>query len=163
MLVIDRQLRRDDHMTLQTDGRVLLAARAWVMAALVLAIGALGLAGPASHAQPPKEKGKDKGKRPAVKLGLNLNDAKRACQGYTLLAPANSTTTYLIDMEGRVVKTWQSDCKPGHSAYLLENGHLLRAGALVNPPFHVFGGAAGRIQEFSWDGELLWDFTFAAD
>ncbi len=66
-------------------------------------------------------------------------------------------------MEGRVVKTWQSDCKPGHSAYLLENGHLLRAGALVNPPFHVFGGAAGRIQEFSWDGELLWDFTHADD
>jgi hypothetical protein len=132
-----------------------------MMAALILAIGALGLTRPASHAQPPKEKGKDKGKRPAVKLGLNLNDAKKACQGYTLLAPANSTTTYLLDMEGWVVKTWQSDCKPGHSAYLLPNGHLLRAGAVVNPPFFVFGGAGGRIQEFSWDGELLWDFTLA--
>jgi hypothetical protein len=131
------------------------------MAALVLGIGAFSLTGPRSHAQPPKDK--NKGKQPAVKLGLHLNDTKRACQGYTLLAPANSTTTYLIDMEGRVVKTWQSDCKPGHSAYLLENGNLLRAGALVNPPFHVFGGAGGRIQEFSWDGELLWDFTYADD
>jgi hypothetical protein len=140
-------------MTLQWNGP---AARAWVTAAFVLGIAALG---PDSHAQPPK----DEGKPPAVKLGLNLNDAKGACAGYTLLAPANSTTTYLIDMDGRVVKTWQSDCKPGHSAYLLENGHLLRAGSVVNPPFLVFGGAGGRIQEFSWDGDLLWDFTYATD
>jgi hypothetical protein len=132
------------------------------MAALVVGIGALCLGGPRSHAQPPNDKSKDKGKQPAVKLGLHLNAAK-ACQGYTLLAPANSTATYLIDMEGRVVRTWQSDCKPGHSAYLLPNGNLLRAGALVNPPFHVFGGAGGRIQELSWDGEVLWDFTYADD
>jgi hypothetical protein len=127
------------------------------MAALILGIGAFGLVGPDSHGQQPK----DEGKQPAVKLGLNLNDAKGVCAGYTLLAPANSTTTYLLDMEGRVVHTWQSDCKPGHSAYLLENGHLLRAGAVVNPPFPVFGGAGGRIQEFSWDGDLLWDYTYA--
>ncbi|HSQ58252.1 MAG TPA: aryl-sulfate sulfotransferase, partial [Gemmata sp.] len=121
----------------------------------------MGLSAPDSLAQTPKGEGKDK--PPAVRLGLNLSDAKAACAGYTLMAPANSTTTYLIDLDGRVVKTWQSDCKPGHSAYLLENGHLLRPGTLVNPPFHVFGGAAGRIQEFSWDGELLWDFTYADD
>jgi hypothetical protein len=66
-------------------------------------------------------------------------------------------------MDGRVVKSWPSDYKPGHSVYLLENGNLLRPGALVNPPFRVFGGAGGRIQEFSWDGELLWDFTYADD
>ena len=79
-------------MTLQNDGQARLA-RAWVMAALVLGIGALGLTGPHSHAQPPKDKGTDTGKQPAVKLGLHLNDAKKACQGYTLLAPANSTST----------------------------------------------------------------------
>src|SRR5207302_4855779 len=134
--------------------------RTWMMLALLIGIAAFSLASPKSNAQPPKDEPKDKGK-PAVKLGLNLNDEKQALKGYTLLAPANSTTTYLIDMEGRVVKTWQSDCKPGHSAYLLPNGHLLRAGAVVNPPFFVFGGAGGRIQEFSWDGELLWDCTYA--
>jgi hypothetical protein len=143
-------------MKLQKDCPARLG-QAWVMAAVVLGVGASSLVGPPLHAQPPK----DGDKKTAVKLGLNLHDAKKACQGYTLLAPANSTTTYLLDMEGRVVKTWQSDCKPGHSAYLLENGHLLRAGAVINPPFPVFGGAGGRIQEFSWDGELLWDFTYA--
>jgi hypothetical protein len=153
----------DDHMMLQRNGPALLAGRVWAMAALVLGIGAFSLTGPQSHAQAPKDESKDKGKPPAVKLGLHLNDAEKACKGYTLLAPANSTTTYLLDMEGRVVQTWQSDCKPGHSAYLLENGNLLRAGALVNPPFRVFGGAGGRVQEFSWDGKLLWDFTYADD
>ncbi len=145
-------------MTLRNDG----PSRAGSMVALVLGIWAFCSTNPKSNAQP-KDEGKEKGKPPAIKLGLNLNDAKQACQGYTLLAPANSTTTYLLDMDGRVVKTWQSDCKPGHSAYLLENGNLLRAGAVVNPPFPVFGGAGGRIQEFSWDGELLWDFTYADD
>jgi Arylsulfotransferase (ASST) len=140
-------------------------ARIWMFATLVLGMGALGLTSPDSHAQPPKDEGKEKekAKPSAVKLGLNLNNAKQTCQGYTLLAPANTTTTYLIDMDGHVVKTWQSDCKPGHSAYLLENGHLLRPGAVINPPFPVFGGAGGRIQEFSWDGDLLWDFTYADD
>src|SRR5262245_34156387 len=98
-----------------------LFARAWMFTALVLAIGALCLTSPNSHGQPSKDEGKEKEKsnQPAVKLGLNLNNAKQTCQGYTLLAPANSTTTYLIDMEGRVVRTWHSDCKPGHSVYLL--------------------------------------------
>jgi hypothetical protein len=148
-------------MTFQGADRAPRAARAGVIAALVLGIGALSVPGPQAFAQPPKEE--SKGKQPPVKLGLHVNNAGKTCQGYTLLAPANSTTTYLLDMDGRVVKMWQSDCKPGHSAYLLENGNLLRAGALVNPPFRVFGGAGGRIQEFSWDGTLLWDFTYADD
>jgi hypothetical protein len=46
------------------------------------------------------------------KLGLLLHDAN-AYPGYTLLAPTNSTQTYLIDMQGRVVQTWKSDCNPG--------------------------------------------------
>jgi hypothetical protein len=150
-------------MTSRIDGPARSAARARVAVALVLGSGVFGLTGLDAHPQPPKGESKDTGKPPAVKLGLHLHDAKAACTGYTLLAPANSTTTYLLDMEGRVVKAWLSDCKPGHSAYLLENGNLLRAGALVNPPFHAFGGAGGRIQEFSWEGELLWDFTYADD
>jgi hypothetical protein len=95
------------------------------------------------------------------KLGLLVNEAS-AYPGYTLLAPANSTQTYLIDMQGRVVQTWKSDCNPGLSAYLLENGNLLRTGQIPNPPFFG-GGTGGRIQEFTWDGKLVWDFTYYSD
>src|SRR5262249_11668017 len=97
------------------------------------------------------------------KLGLQLNDAK-AFQGYTLLAPMNGTKTYLIDMQGRVVRAWESKYTAGQEAYLLENGHLLRA-AKVDPREQAFGGAGqgGRVQEFDWDGGLVWDFKFHDD
>lgn len=95
--------------------------------------------------------------------GLLVNDA-RAYQGYTLIAPMTSTSTYLIDMEARVVKAWHSKYFAGESAYFLENGHLLRPAKLA-PEEQLFGGSGqgGRVQEFSWDGELLWDFRFHND
>lgn len=95
--------------------------------------------------------------------GVLLHD-RRACPGYTLLAPLTSKDTYLIDLEGRVVHSWRSDWQPALSAYLLENGNLLRAGALP-PDEKPFGGpgAGGRIQEFTWDGELVWDYKFPVD
>ena len=61
-----------------------------------------------------------------------------------------------------MVNTWKSDCQPGLSAYLLENGHLLRTGQVENRPFFG-GGSGGRIQEFTWDGKLVWDFTYVND
>jgi hypothetical protein len=36
--------------------------------------------------------------KPVVKLGLSINDPK-ALQGYTLLAPLDSSKTYLLDMQ----------------------------------------------------------------
>lgn len=97
------------------------------------------------------------------KLGVLLNDP-RAFPGYTLVAPMNSKKTYLIDLQGRVVRTWESKYAAGQSAYLLENGHLLRA-ARLDPQEQIFGGMAsgGRVQEFTWDGELVWDFKLHND
>jgi len=97
-------------------------------------------------------------------IGLIEKDAK-AFQGYTLFSPIFSTTTYLIDMDGKVVHTWESAYEPGQVAYLLENGHLLRAGSLAskNRVFKVGGGTGGRVQEFAWDGELVWDFEYSSD
>ncbi len=82
----------------------------------------------------------------------------RVAEGYVLFSPALSYTTYLVDKTGRVVHTWQSDGPPGVSSYLLDNGHLLRCAQQPDAPIHL-GGAGGRIQEFSWDGELLWDWV----
>ncbi len=96
-----------------------------------------------------------------AKLGLILNDPK-AFRGYTVLNPMNKKTTYLIDMEGRVVHSWESEHNSMHAAYLLENGHLFRL-AQLGAEERAFGagpGAAGRIQEFDWDGSLVWDFKF---
>ena len=67
----------------------------------------------------------------------------------------------MIDNAGRQIHTWASDNQPGQAAYLLESGHLLRTAN--SGPNHVFnaGGSGGRVQEFSWDGSLLWDFGYS--
>ena len=91
-------------------------------------------------------------------------DTAEPFAGYTLYAPNFSRTTYLIDMAGQVVHTWESEYEPGQSAYLLENGHLLRT-ACVGPANRTFrgGGAGGRVQEFTWEGEIVWDFELSTD
>jgi hypothetical protein len=93
-------------------------------------------------------------------LGVVVNGPK-AFAGYTLVFPLSSTKTYLIDMQGRVVRTWQSRYMAGQDAYLLENGNLLRAADLAeNEAYFAGASKGGRIQEFSWDGKLLWDYRF---
>jgi hypothetical protein len=94
--------------------------------------------------------------------GLIRNDPG-AFQGYTLLSPLSSQTTFLIDMNGKVVHSWDTGSTPSSIAYLLENGNLLRAGALTPSPFgQGVAGAGGHVQEFTWDGQLAWDFTYAS-
>jgi Arylsulfotransferase (ASST). len=63
-------------------------------------------------------------------------------------------------MNGRVVKTWDAGSTPSSIAYLLENGNLIRAGLATNPPFGTTAGGGGKMQEFNWNGDLVWDFTF---
>jgi hypothetical protein len=97
---------------------------------------------------------------PAQKLGLQVNEPA-AYQGYTLIAPLHSTMTYLIDMQGLVVHSWQSRYTAGEDAYLLENGHLLRAAHLGDDEaFFACASQGGRIQEFTWDGQLVWDYKY---
>jgi hypothetical protein len=75
--------------------------------------------------------------------------------------PLRSTKTYLLDMQGRVVHTWESKFTAGQDAYLLPNGHLLRAARLGdNEAFFAGAGAGGRIQEFTWEGKVVCDFKF---
>ncbi len=90
-------------------------------------------------------------------VGLAVNDEK-AFEGYTLFAPNFSKITYLIDMEGKVVHTWESDYWPGQSAYLLENGNLLRTAHLSDAGG---GPSGGGIQEIAWDGTFVWDFQYS--
>jgi hypothetical protein len=99
-------------------------------------------------------------KKPKPKQGVQTNKPS-AFQGYTLVFPLQSTETFLIDMQGKVVRTWQSKYAAGQDAYLLENGHLLRAAKLADNEA-LFAGAAqgGRVQEFTWDGKLVWDYKF---
>lgn len=116
---------------------------------LLLLVAAVAVINHRVVGQPPGP-GADSG----VQDGLSINEPE-ALQGYTLVFPLNSSTTYLVDMESRVVNQWKSDFNPALSAYLMPNGDLVRPGAEGG-----FGpGAGGRVQRFNWNGELVWDFS----
>jgi len=55
-------------------------------------------------------------------------------------------------------------CHPALGAQLLPYGNLLRPGVLPKnqQPIAVSGGGE-RIQEYTWDGELVWDFRLSDD
>ncbi|MCX5684544.1 MAG: SUMF1/EgtB/PvdO family nonheme iron enzyme, partial [Planctomycetota bacterium] len=92
-------------------------------------------------------------------VGLFLS-TPAAASGYTLFAPKHNTVTYLIDNEGRIVHQWKSDYEPGQTVYLLPNGHMLRS-CMVKVQGGTGGGEGGRIEEYDWDGKLVWEFTHA--
>jgi len=94
-------------------------------------------------------------------VGLFLNDSS-SFNGYTLFAPNSYINTYLINNEGRLVNLWESTHTPGLSAYLLENGNLLRTARVSNSTFSG-GGSGGLIQEFDWEGNLFWEFEYSTD
>jgi len=95
-------------------------------------------------------------------IGLFVHDDKRASPGYTLLPPKHHGRTYLIDNYGQVINTWDSRYEPGQSAYLLANGNLLRAAMLPSSgTLGTGGGEGGRIEEYDWSGNLVWEFDYS--
>ena len=84
-----------------------------------------------------------------------------AFAGYTLFAPLTSTTTYLIDLQGRVVHSWPSKYTPGQSAYLLDDGSLLRCAREPANRHFEGGGIGGRLERIAVDGKLLWEYVCA--
>ena len=58
----------------------------------------------------------------------------------------------------------RANISSGAAAYLLDNGHLFRPAEVVNRKPGFQGPAAGgRIQEFDWDGNLVWDFEYHSE
>jgi hypothetical protein len=78
-------------------------------------------------------------------------DESRAPKGYTLFAFAD--TTYLIDMEGIVVKKWVAGACPSLLDY---NGNLLTANTTDAGLFTGF-------VEYDWDGNEVWRYTDTRD
>ena len=76
--------------------------------------------------------------------------------GYTLISPIGSTTTSLIDNNGDIRHSWNTGYRPALSAYLQEDGSLMRTARLTGPglSFNGTGGAGGRVERYDWDGTL---------
>ena len=90
-------------------------------------------------------------------VGLIYNDVTKAQPGYTLFQNRNGTNVYLIDNEGRLVHQWNTDYVSSATAYLLENGNLLRATKLEDP-----NGGNGGFQVLDWDGNVIWEYIYGS-
>lgn len=89
-------------------------------------------------------------------FGTVLN-TEQVSEGYILFSPIQTNIAYLINNEGRVINQWQSDYRM-LSVYLLENGHLLTSVVVPNNAFPV--GGTGRVEEYDWEGNLVWSFDY---
>jgi hypothetical protein len=87
-------------------------------------------------------------------VGLFIND-ERASEGLTLFGPKAGTTVHLINNDGLAVHMWETYINPASMGYLLPNGNLLRAAKHGGSG----SGVGLRLQEFDWDGNVVWDFT----
>ena len=96
---------------------------------------------------------------PGQTVGLFLNTPK-AYDGYTLFAPKHNLVTYLMKNDGQVVHSWKSAYEPGQVVHLLPNGHMIRA-CMLRVQGGTGGGEGGRIEEYDWDGNLVWEFDHA--
>jgi hypothetical protein len=105
--------------------------------------------------------------------GVLQYDESLALDGYVLFSPSGKLKSYLIDMEGYIINEWLTNSGPGLHDRLLPNGHLLRGytpegwgrsaseGVKARPV--SIGGAAGGVQEYDWDGNLLWEYPAISD
>jgi len=91
----------------------------------------------------------------------HLNGAQE--NGYTLFSPIKVDTTYLIDKCGKKVHQWAHKYSPGLALYLKPNGNLLRAETYVDTIFGAAGGRGGLIQEYDWNGNVVWRYKIFND
>jgi hypothetical protein len=77
-------------------------------------------------------------------IGL-LHKTDSVYPGYTLFTPEGSNQAFLVDNCGEKVNVWTFSETPGATAYLLENGNLLRAGS-------------DSLELRAWDNTLLWSY-----
>lgn len=97
----------------------------------------------------------------AQTVGVLQNNTARTSPGYVLLDPLHNGRTYLIDNNGQTINSWLSKYEPGRMAYLLPNGHLLRA-AMMLSGLSTGGGEGGRLEEYDWAGNMVWSFDYAS-
>lgn len=93
---------------------------------------------------------------------LGLVEAQDPYEGYTIFIANKDDCTFLIDMDGNVVNTWDCDVQVGYSAYMLKNGIVCRSARDPDHPLPGGGGNCGFIQKIDWDGNILWEYKYSS-
>ncbi len=132
---------------------------------------AIADAEPAEEAPAPDAEGDAAAEQMQQFLALGRLDAKRgllekteaATPGYVLFNPIISAEAYLIDKDGQVVHMWNTGLGASGSVYLRDDGNLFRTTRNAEAPVFAGGGQGGRFQEYTWDGEVVWEVLFGSE
>ena len=93
-------------------------------------------------------------------LTLSVTCSLSPFNGVTLYSASNgpdSNRTVLINNDGDLLNEWVGAERIASTAYLLPGGELLRPCKASSQNGPALGG---RIQKFSYEGEVLWDYTW---
>jgi len=94
---------------------------------------------------------------------------------FILYAPTQSTETYLVDSSNNVAHQWSSKYDAGQSAFLLEDGSILRPGSINEVvPDNRFVAAyrdghntifqiGGILERIAKNNEVVWSFQYYGD
>jgi hypothetical protein len=99
-------------------------------------------------------------------VALTAVDVDRAEPGYTLIFPHRQGNGFLLDNCGRVVHRWDDSLyQPGNGVTLAPNGDLVvcKGRNAVSNPVIQAGGGGERIERRTWEGDLVWSFTYNND
>lgn len=100
-------------------------------------------------------------------VGLLSYDPTKAFDGYNLLYPHNQPHVYLLDNCGEIVHVWEDtpNSRPGNTAYLLEDGRLVKTKrpAIIAGDAIWAGGGGATVEIRDWNNNLEWSYTINND
>ncbi len=95
-------------------------------------------------------------------VGLLSYQVDRSFDGYNLLYQHNQPNVYLLNNCGEIVHVWEDEdnFRPGNTAYLLDDGRLVKCKRDANfMDDAIWAGGGGAIIEMrDWDNNLIWSF-----
>lgn len=92
-------------------------------------------------------------------VGVSIFDEEETMEGYTFFTPNSNNKAYIVDNCGYVVNEYVRGNRPGFSAYLLENGLMLRTNK-VNNAFFSQASTGGQVELVDWDDNTVWSYVF---
>lgn len=96
-------------------------------------------------------------------VGLISYKQYKSYDGLNLIYPHNQPNVYLLNNCGEIVHTWEGepDDRPGNTAYLLEDGRLIKTkrNANVTSDRIWAGGGGATVEIRDWDNNLEWSYT----
>ena len=96
-------------------------------------------------------------------VGLISYNPGKAYDGYNLIYQHNQPNVYLLNNCGEIVHVWEGEAgtRPGNTAYLLEDGRLIKTSrpASIAGDRIWAGGGGATVEIRTWDNDLEWSFT----